>query len=460
MKHTSPRASGPIGLTTTPVTDPDPGTHRRGWLVVAAMLAALLVLGTVTVDRFHVWAEIDEQAHYAAVQSVAEQHRWPKAADYVSTQVQAISDHTYPRPSPRTPAQAGLAGRNYEAQQPPLYYLAAALPFELVSNYHTKVFALRAFDLLLLAIGALLIVALARELYADDRDAVPVAVVGAALVLLWPGFVVRAITVSNSALEIPMAAAFMLVAWRAWRAPSVRTFALAGLAFGLCLLTKLTLVTLAAPFAIVVLATLREQPAERVRRIVAAAAIPGAMLLAWLVANVATYGTLTQSNAAIKLSRPYLYPDGTPAFGWHQFVNTLDFLSQAVLPQEWQAQLDVTWVRVTTLALLIALVVGVLWVAVRFADRRLWFVLSPVLAGLVLMFAVLIFGRFDSYPPRYLYALLPGLAMVVAVTAWRVLPRRASQAVFAAYMLTLALLWAKGAAAYWFVNVGHSIGLA
>jgi len=425
------------------------------------MVVLVAVLGAVTVARFHIWAEIDEQAHYALVQSVAQQHRWPKATDYVSPQVQAISDHTYPRPSTRTPAQVGLAGRTYEAQQPPLYYLAAAIPFELVGNYRSKVFAVRAFDLLLLLAGVLLLIALARELYADDRDVAPVAAAGALLVVLWPGFVVRAVTISNSALEFPMAIAFLLVLWRTWRAPSVRAFAFTGLLFGLCLLTKPTLLYLGTPFLIVLISVLRGAPRERVMRDGGAAlAITVLLVMAWVISNLAAFGTLTQTSAAIDLSRPYLYPNGAPSFGWSVIHNQLNFLSQAVLPQEWQAQFDVTWVHVAALALLIALGLGALWVAARAADRRLWFVLSPVLTGLVFMVGVLVFGRFDSFPPRYLYAVLPPLAMVVAVWVWRAFPRRIAQAGFAIYLVALGLLWAKGAAAYWFVNFGHRIGLS
>ena len=103
--------------------------------LVALQLAALLVLGGVTVARFHVWAPVDERAHYDYVQTVAEQQRLPLLTDLVSPEVQAITDRTWPRPSPVDPATRGLAGRSYEAFQPPLYYVVAAPAFLLAGDH-------------------------------------------------------------------------------------------------------------------------------------------------------------------------------------------------------------------------------------------------------------------------------------------------------------------------------------
>src|SRR4051812_1253243 len=118
-------------------------------LLVGVLLAALVALSVVTVTRFHVWAEIDERPHYDYIQKVAEDHRIPRPTDLVSPEVQAITDRTYPRPSPNYPVTAGLSGRSYEAIQPPLYYFVATPVFLAVGDHKDKVFALRAFDLVL-----------------------------------------------------------------------------------------------------------------------------------------------------------------------------------------------------------------------------------------------------------------------------------------------------------------------
>jgi hypothetical protein len=223
------------------------GWGRAGLL---GLLAALLVLGATTVARFHVWADVDERAHYSFVQSVAEDRRLPAIDDPVSAEVQAITDGTWPRPSPRSPEDAGLAGRSYEAFQPPLYYALAAPAFHAVPDHRDKVLALRAFDAGLLLVAVAVLAALARALH-PERGARTAALIGAALVLLWPGVLVRAVTVSNTPLELVLAPALLLALWNAWQGGAARWWWVAGTLLGLALLTKLTLVYLLAPVGLV-----------------------------------------------------------------------------------------------------------------------------------------------------------------------------------------------------------------
>ena len=125
----------------------------RRALVVLQVLA-IVVLGAATVARFHVWADVDERPHFDYVQAVAEDGRLPELTDLVSPEVQAITDRTWPEPSPVDPAIRGLAGRSYEAFQPPLYYLVAAPAFLVEADHLRKVKVLRAFDLLLVLAAA------------------------------------------------------------------------------------------------------------------------------------------------------------------------------------------------------------------------------------------------------------------------------------------------------------------
>ena len=77
-------------------------------------LAALLVLGVVTVARFPVWALVDEAAHYEYVQWFAEDGRLPMLdEDHVHPEVLAIDDGTYPAPAKVAAAERGLFGRSY-----------------------------------------------------------------------------------------------------------------------------------------------------------------------------------------------------------------------------------------------------------------------------------------------------------------------------------------------------------
>jgi hypothetical protein len=81
-------------------------TARGTWIrdparaLAVVQIAAIFVLGAVTVARFHIFAAVDERAHLAYVQEVAEHGRLPwLGRDYVSWQELAIEAHTYPRHS-------------------------------------------------------------------------------------------------------------------------------------------------------------------------------------------------------------------------------------------------------------------------------------------------------------------------------------------------------------------------
>jgi hypothetical protein len=62
---------------------------------VVLQLTALALAGAVTVDRFVVWAPIDEAQHFAYVEELAEDGRLPwLGRDTVSNEVLAISRST------------------------------------------------------------------------------------------------------------------------------------------------------------------------------------------------------------------------------------------------------------------------------------------------------------------------------------------------------------------------------
>jgi hypothetical protein len=129
------------------------------------------------VFRFHIFAEVDERAHLAYVQEVAEHGRIPWVGrDYVSWQELAIERGTYPRSSGVNPRLLGLRGSSYEGWQPPLYYVFAAPAFLIPGDYHDKILAVRAFDLLLLlaavasGIGRLTRVVLPQEWWQEYRE--------------------------------------------------------------------------------------------------------------------------------------------------------------------------------------------------------------------------------------------------------------------------------------------------
>ena len=233
--------------------------------LVALQIAAIAVLGGVTAVRFHVFAAVDELAHVSYVQDVAEQGALPwLGRSYVSWQMEAIEQDTYPRRSTVDPRHYGLAGYSYEAFQPPLYYLLAVPAFAIPSNYRDKVIAVRLFDVLLLLAAVALLALLARALSLAHRWELLAAALS---VLLWPGVIVRVVTVSNAALELPITLLYVLAVWHATTRRSPRLLLAAAALLGLCLLTALTLVFLVVLMAFPALALLRERrgPAPRSR---------------------------------------------------------------------------------------------------------------------------------------------------------------------------------------------------
>ena len=174
--------------------------HNHADALMVLQVVAIFVLGAVTVGRFHIFAEIDERAHLAYVQEIAEDGRIPWVGrDYVSWQELAIEQHTYPRPRGLNPRLLGLRS-SYEGWQPPLYYVVAAPVFLIPGNYRDKILAVRTFDLLLLMAAVTLLVLLAQSVF-KERWQVPCCL--ALSTLLWHDVIVRAITVSNAALELP-----------------------------------------------------------------------------------------------------------------------------------------------------------------------------------------------------------------------------------------------------------------
>jgi 4-amino-4-deoxy-L-arabinose transferase-like glycosyltransferase len=419
-------------------------------LVAALQVVALVVLGAVTVARFHVFAEIDERQHYDVVQKFAEDQRLPRPTDLVSRQTQAIDEGTWPRPSPRDRARIGLGGRSYEAIQPPLYYLTAVPAFLLVADHRDKVFAVRAFDLLLVVVALALVWRLARRV-APAADALP-AVAVALAVALWPGLVVRGVTIGNTPLELVLVAAFLLVLWRADREPRRwRPAVLAAVVLGLCLLTKLTLVYLVPLFAVVLW-----RRRGRLVPSLAVALLPLVMLAPWLALNQARYGSLTVNLAG----SGGVLGEGVGGTGVWDRVADLPSLNarlvDGVLAQEFRFQLDVWWVKGLVVVLLAGLAVAALAALARHPrDWRLWFLCLPALSGWAVMNLVYVVNASDQFLLRYLYGALLPLAVGVGLA----IPREHRRTVALVASLAAAALWVDMAGAFYFTDVGDALGI-
>jgi hypothetical protein len=404
-------------------------------VVVLVQLLAILVLGAVTVARFHVLAEVDERAHYDVVQKLAEDHRIPRPTDIISPQIFAIDRGTWPRPARQDPARVGLGGRSYEAMQPPLYYLLAVPAFSVVADHRDKVFAVRAWDLLLLLAAVALLWVLARRV---TGAAAPVAYAVALGVVLWPGVIVRAVTIGNTPLELVMALAFMCALWR-------ERLVVAALLLGGALLTKLTLVFLVPLFLVVLWR----------RRTFWPVLIPPLVMAPWLVLNVVRYGSPT-----VNLAGQGGVVGGPSGTGLLDRIGDLPRLNarlvDGVLPQEFRFQYDVWWVRglmVVLVAALAVAAVAALWRHRR--DFRVWFLGLPALSGWAIMNLVYVVNASDQFLLRYLYAALPPLALGVGL----VLPRRLATGVAVVATLAAFALWVDMAGAFYFTDLGAKLGI-
>lgn len=425
--------------------------RRRGpALLIGLQVLALVVVAGASVTHVQRWSLGDEAAHYDYVQTIAEDGRLPRITEANHHQVREIFYSTYPRPAPAVPGEGTLVNRSYEAFQPPLYYALAAPAFLLRADHFDKIRVLRWFDVLLLLVAVGAVALLARAMLGPRW---PVGLAGGLCVLLWPGLVVRGVTVSPAALEVVVVTALVAVLWRVARDGGRRWVLAAGVLLGACALTKGTLVFV-APLWLVVIGRdlLRRRDAVAVAGAVAIVAV---LVGPWLVFNLTEYGTLTAAEQAQDQQRYQVNPAGTD-FGPADALRSLSDLPDDVLAGEFRAQLDVWWIKGATLALVALLAAGWLVGLARRASR--WLVLfagAPLACGLLVLATAMVTSDWPTLTGRYLYAAVPALAVALAAVAP---PRLAWGAICGAF-LVVAVLWVDMAGAFYFTNVGDALGI-
>ncbi len=433
--------------------------HNPAGVLMVLQVLAIFVLGAVTVARFHIFAEVDERAHLAYVQEVAEHGRIPWIGrDYVSWQELAIEQHTYPRPSGLDPRLLGLRGSSYEGWQPPLYYVLAAPAYLIPSNYHDKILAVRAFDLLLLMAAVVLLVLLARAVF-EEHWQIPSCL--ALSTLLWPGVIVRAITVSNAALELPLVLLYVLALWSATARPRAARLEAAGGLLALCVLTQITLVCLAALLLVPLVALWRErQDRMGVGATALTLALPVALLTPWLAMNESRYGALSASSLVERLTAAYS-PKGSGlgalASGWARF-------GHAALPQEWWAEYQGVPGAIA-LALPAVLLLSAALPTIRrpllLRSRPAALLAAPLALGLVTLAAITLLADWPaSMFPRYVNPMLPLFALFAAwVWTSAGMGHRALLQIAALLSVAVCLIWFYLGSAYYFTNVGGKFGI-
>lgn len=293
-----------------------PPVPRAHVVALVAIAAAGLLRGLFWVGLTEVWNPTDEAHHASFVESLATGHGIPTVGkDIVSVEVIEVekASLTLPfRSLPHAPVLDDpywvIEASQYEAVQPPLYYLLL-VPFYWLSRpfgYVTSIYGLRIGTVLLALTAVPLTWLLARELL-PRRPAVWLA--APAVLVAVNGFNSNLASITNDAVVVPLAAAAMLAAARYFRDPTPKGAAVTGLVLGLALLAKTSAIglvpLLALPYLALV-ATRRRPPAEVLRAGVITGACAGLVLLPWVAWNMATYGDPTAAAAADAITGQFM----------------------------------------------------------------------------------------------------------------------------------------------------------
>jgi 4-amino-4-deoxy-L-arabinose transferase-like glycosyltransferase len=439
------------------------GPNRLLRALLALQLAAIVVVGVATVIKTSFWSPGDEAAHFAYGQHLVEEGRLPLLNDRLSPGVIAVSQGVYPGPPrPIHPWEPKIGRLSYEAFQPPLYYLSAVPVLSLSKDLRTKAHLLRLFDLGLLLVGVALVLLLSRRIFAGEH-LLPSNI--AVSVLLWPGVVVREVTVSNTALELVMSVALLLLLWRADSEQRRGLLVAAGLAFALCLATKLTSIYL-LPLLLVVAARMvwRRRDARTVAASAASLLLAPLLLAPWAAFNHDHYGSLTANSLAREQQAPLIQPDrrNFQVSDLHRASRVLE----GFLPQEWDkggvgGALPGLDSPLDLIPLLVLLPAGALLLdsGVRRRGRELLLLGAPFLLALTMMAATLVLSDWDIFFTRYLYPTLPGVALMAGWAVHR-LHRSPLAVAYAALMFVIpAGAWIYLAGRYYFTDVGAALGI-
>ena len=255
--------------------------------VVRLAILAFLLRGAFYCVEQPIWEGFDEWAHFGYIQRIAHSGRLPSRAEPVSAQLRravevapasevaapsagSLTYDAYWRLPPaerinrevelrglrfsyKSAAGGGRVLMQYEAQQPPLYYLLLAVPLLAMNDASVpaQVLALRLVSLMLSAAGVLLCYSLASKIPACRRAAIPVLL----LLASWPGLVVDVSRIGNDGLAMALGSATILCLFRiARRGSGMRDWVLAGAVLGAGLLTKSYMLALLPLLPLVALA--------------------------------------------------------------------------------------------------------------------------------------------------------------------------------------------------------------
>jgi hypothetical protein len=418
------------------------GPLRTNW-PATAILAVLLVVGSLYAAGTPAWQAPDEPAHYNYIRSLATGEGFPvmEVGDYDQAYISRLTSEAFP-------SGLSVASLEYEDHQPPLYYLLATPVYWLFGG---AVLGLRLFSLLLGVAGIGMLFLLLREF----RPAEPaIAWLGGGLVAFVPQFVAIMASINNDALVLPLLWLWLWLALRYLRG-AVPARAI-GLVAGALLLTKTTgygVLPLAVLLVVLRVRRAGMSPKWGVGQLAAILVPAGLLGGLWWLRDVSVYGW----PDLLGLARHDLVVVGQP--------RTADWIAAQGL---WPFLRDATWtlfrsfwgqfgwmgvvldVRIYQgLAIFTALTIyGAAWHALDAMGRKRdaqasdgWILLGA--AALITVAMVVGYNlTFVQHQGRYLYPALP-LVALLSVLGWQRLVGR-QLAVGTALMLLLMVVALAG----------------
>jgi 4-amino-4-deoxy-L-arabinose transferase-like glycosyltransferase len=348
------------------------------------------------------------------------------------------------RPAPHVDRPKGLANESYQAFEPPLYYVLVAPVLTLTDDWSQRVRLVRLVGLVFVFAAAAVLYLLAGRV--APRARLPVFSLGLT-VLMWPGVILRSVTVSNAALELLMACVFLYAAWVADEDRSERWLLLSGGALGLAVLTKFTLVALTPLLLLVAVRhVLRSRERRSLLVAIAAVALLLVVLSPWLIFNVVHYDALTPNSLGKQLQESVVNPHHV-TYTIGRFADQVPRLFEAILPQEWTLVaataplmgMAFDFLRVAIFGLPLLL----LAVEPRVAKSRQAFLLGGAFVlGFAMVAWVTLVENWPIATSRRLYAETPALALLAGYACLRLFrSERVIELLAATSSLVLVAAW-------------------
>ncbi len=294
-------------------------------LIIALELMFIITIGIISIRYFRVFSQIDESPHLANIAILSQEHHLPVLGVDPNP-----FDYFEPIANTSKPGDGALARYAYEAFQPPLYYLMMSPFYNLVVDIGAKVIVFRSLNFVLYLASVWLFWRLNKLIFKDYLA--PIAM-GLSVFML-PGMIIRAITINNSVLEIPLVLISFILLIKLWREPKLKYLALSAIFLSLCILAKLTLAYL-IPVVAVILAVMTWTKKLKPSQLIVFILMVIAILLPWFIFNYQHYHALT-ANTLAKDMAFYTTNPTNQKFAAADFPGlTHKSLISLILPEEW-----------------------------------------------------------------------------------------------------------------------------